>query len=588
MNALRQAQPASIPRRPMGGSPGAPRPNAPRNRLTSLLSVTSTSVALLCGCEIRNSFQEAAQELANPDPETVEEGGRLVVEGSFRNLRFDGSTADDAFVVAIESKQELIITPFSGAKGCSAGPATRFVESVSRTNDEDAHLDSRIPFEVPATDDEPRTLRFTNFACDLDSVSVPNGDLPLDRSFAKEPGVLVQNRVDGELYFVSPWDDRKTRIASKLQPIYGGDLGWIAPGIDNKTWLWTLEDGQVVARDANFDEVLRVGKDVASIVLSAGGADGPMLGLRQRDGTLSYTLAGDPDKSTVVDTDACGVQFNTGAHGRELVYFSPCGDRNLNVFELETDTHRTIRSGIVDYRIVGDTETGPVLLYVTEPTTEPGIGTVWARWGQNEPIKLGESGNLRLARFSSSKRRARIVLDWSGESGALYSGVLGEEMEKIADAVAYYGSAGVITDFDGNNGDLYALDDDELTPIIKNVSTRGIRTDAQKDRALFLSDFDGVEGQLTLVESGVVRRMTKRVRPGAYQFTALLPMVTLLSDLDEETNTATLRLHRTDRDEVLHIADGVVETVEVAWPTEGLLYSAPAADPPGIYFARAL
>lgn len=545
---------------------------------------------LLCaaalGCELGNDLQSAARKIANPAPETVETGGRQVAEGEFRQLRFDGTTADDAFVVALKDRDELVIIPFSGAEHCSVGRARVFTESLNR-NDH-VKLDARIPFVAPATETTPETLRFTNFACEVDEVEVPGAGLPLSKDFTVESGFIAQSRSAGELFFVSPWSGERRVIGRDATPIVQADLALFASGARGAYWMWSIEAGELVARDSNLEEVFRAGTNVTAVWHGDGGGGGPMLALLDDQLRLSTVSASAPNAMTTVAEGACEAQFNTGTNGRELLFYSPCEERTLRVHELDTGTTRTIRSGIVDYRVHGSTDTGPLLLYLTDEAEEVGIGTVWARWGQNDPIRLGRNANFRMSRLSSSGW-ARIVVDWDGQGGTLMSGQLGEPLEEIAAGVAYYSSVGLISDFDGYNGDLHSLNEDnEVRLITESVSIRGIRIDQARGRALLLSGFDGVEGRLTLVEDGKARKMTERVRPSSYQFTVLLPMVTLLSDLDATTNTATLKMHRTDRDEELEIATGVIETVEVAWPTKGLLYSAPAAEIPGIYFVRTL
>jgi hypothetical protein len=310
-----------------------------------------------------------------------------------------------------------------------------------------------------------------------------------------------------------------------------------------------------------------------------------LLVLEDQARTLSTVFAKDPSSVEEIATDACDVVLNTGQFGLEFLYFSPCSERKLHVYEVETKTRREIRSAIADYKVVGSTDTGPVLLYLTD-VSEQNSGTLWARWGQNEPIKLGTGGNLSLSRLAGGQQ-ARVVVDWDGSGGTLLAGKLGDELEPLARSVTYHTSAGLIADFDGNNGTLYRFDpNDSLEQVAESISPRGIRNDNQLDRTLFLSDFDGIEGELVLIEGDRVRPLSKKVRPNAYQFTVQMKRVTLLSDLDEESNTATLKLPSTEYDDVAVINTGVAESLEVDWPKRGLLYSAPAADPPGIYFAE--
>ena len=106
-------------------------------------------------------------------------------------------------------------------------------------------------------------------------------------------------------------------------------------------------------------------------------------------------------------------------------------------------------------------------------------------------------------------------------------------------------------------------------------------------RALVLVDYDGYEGELTLIRDGEATSMSKNVRPDSYQFTVQLPTVTILSDLDEETGTATLKLRELDTENESVVSEGVSEVLEVSWPKSGLLYSIPAGVRAGIWFTEA-
>jgi hypothetical protein len=169
----------------------------------------------------------------------------------------------------------------------------------------------------------------------------------------------------------------------------------------------------------------------------------------------------------------------------------------------------------------------------------------------------------------------------------LLIGELGSKLETAASAVTYHTSDWLISDFDGNNGTLYRFGEDgALEELARSIARTGILNDRQLNRALFLTDYDGTEGELVMIDSKRVRPLSKKVRRDSYQFTVQEKRVTLLSDYDEETRTATLKLPSTEYDDVAVVNTGVAESLEVDWPKRGLLYSAPAADPPGIYFAE--
>jgi hypothetical protein len=227
-----------------------------------------------------------------------------------------------------------------------------------------------------------------------------------------------------------------------------------------------------------------------------------------------------------------------------------------------------------------------VLLYVTGDDGSPSVGTLWARFGQQTPIKVGERGHLGLTRLTT-EGEIRAVLDWGDVGGTLLKGEVDQDLDTLARDVVYYTSFGVIGDWDGQNGTLYQFEGDELVRVQRNVTTRGFRYDSLTKRGLVLVGFDGDRGELTLIQDGDATPLSKNVRENAYQFTVQLPTVTILSDLDDETGTATLKLRQTQSAIETVVSDGVSEVLEVSWPKAGFLYSVPKGDRAGIWFTDA-
>jgi hypothetical protein len=538
---------------------------------------------LLSGCELGDNLQNLAESLGNPDPTEVERPGHLVAAGSFSSLAFDGNNTDGPFVLA-RSDGHLTIMRFPDGEACDVGPAVRLATALARNEDA---LDARVPISVPpAKDEDPSELRFVNFACKVDKLRIPGGAL-LSQDFTKQKGFLVET-TDGKVLFADPWRNKLTTVAEKASVIAHGDRAIFAAGNNSEVWMWTLEEGELVARNADLKEVFRTGHDITGVLHTANGAGGPMFALFDAAKNLRTVLVSTPNDIKDVAANACGPQFNIGLHGRELLYFSPCDAHALQVHELETDKVFQIRSGIVDFKIAGATETGPILMYVVGPEEGASNSTMWARWGQNDPIRLGDNGHLGFSHLNS-KGEVRAIVDWDGAGGRMLVGSLGDRLKEIAKSVAYFSSAGVISNFDGSNGTLERLDDDDrLQKVADKVSPLGIRNDNRRDRALFVTHYNGFDGRLVLIDGDDVRTISEHVIPKVayYQFTAQENRITVLSDFVDKTQSATLKLPSTEYDDEGVISKGVQESVEVDWPRKGLLYSAPAAKEPGIYFAR--
>ncbi len=544
------------------------------------------------GCELGNTLGDVAGQLADPELESVETGGRQIAAGTYRDVRFDGTAADGAFVVALRDGNQLSITPFNGGKGCEPGPARAYRNALLRTEDDSKKLDARIAFQTPQTEEDPGELRFTNFACEVDEVTVPGGSLPIAVRFSADPGFIVQD-LEESLFYVNPWRNELKLLAEDAIRIDDKRRAIFAPGAGGAEKMWAIAGGELIVRDNQLRLEHTLGKDLVkedlvALAHSSSGAGGPMVALLNEAGDLYTALASDLDAVKRIDTNACEMGFNVGLNGRELIYYSPCEDRHLISYELDTDTRRDLGKGVQRYRITGMTESGPLVLYVTDVDEFlPEVGTLWVRWGDNAPIRIGERGNLALS-LVTVEQDMQVVLNWSDKGGDLYVGKLGDEdMDPVATEVAYMSPLGIVSEFDGANGKLQKLDaeDGSLELLAKSASIYGVKVDSLTQRGLFLSDFDGQEGALTLLDGTKTRLISENVRPGQYQFTALLPMVTVLSDL--EAGTATLKLRHLERDEEVIVSTGVAEAVEVGWPREGMLYSVPEGERAGVWFAGA-
>lgn len=540
------------------------------------------ALVLCSGCELGNSVQGLAEELGNPEPQYVETPGHLIVKGQYESIQFDGNSNDGPYVTALQDGETLAVIRFPDGETCDAGPAVDYWRSVARDGDA---LDARIPILRPATEDAPAELRFVDFACKADKLRVPHAEQPLGK-FVEEQGFLVQTD-EKQILLVDPWRGKQRVIAREAAAVERGVRGIFENGTDGERYMWTIEAGEVVARDRKLREVFRAGHDIEKLDYVRAGSESRLL-LRDSSDRLLVVHVDRPSELQTIATDACEPRVSEGQAGLELFYYAPCESRELHVLELETGVTRDIRAGIDNYKVVGESDTGPALLYVTHSASDENDTTLWARWGQNDPIRLGDKGNLGLSRVTS-KQEARIVIDWDGKGGTLLVGQLGEKLEARAEGVAYHSSAGIISNFDGENGTLRRFDDEHaLETIAKGVAAKGVRNDGVRDRTLVLMDYDGEakEGRLVVIEGESRRTLADHVRPDYYRFSDLTERVMVLSDYDEESKSSTLQLPSTEYDEQAVVASGVGEFIEVDWPRSGILYAVIDGKKPGIYFSK--
>jgi hypothetical protein len=221
------------------------------------------------------------------------------------------------------------------------------------------------------------------------------------------------------------------------------------------------------------------------------------------------------------------------------------------------------------------------ILYLADPDR-----TLWFQQGESPPIRIGEGANLSLARFTDQGELQAVVND--GETGGtLVMGVPGAPFRTLAERVVYMASAGVIANYDGQSGDLYRLEDDgSLTLLVERASPEGIKYDGQTGRILVLTDFDGGGFTLNLVDGCERTILARQVRPNSYQLTAQLDGVSVLHELDTESDSATLSVRLPLENRTIDLGTGVSEVTEVSWPEAGFLYSVTAGDTPGAWFSR--
>lgn len=566
-------------------------------QLQSTLLVAAAATMGLVGCELGQNLTDIADVLGKPEMETLDGEGDRLATGRFRALRFDGNGADGVFVVAIKTTDEeeprslLALIPFPAADGpCDAGPAGRYAQAVSRPGRSDKAGEARIPFLVPSTEDKPQALRFSNFKCELDDVTIEGGGIPIDSGFAADPGFIVQTE-ESALYWVSPWQEKKILITDSARTVSRDQRALFAAGHDGEQWMWTIEKGEIVVRDRSFAELARFGQDVDDLVHGADDDGRAMIAYHQESGEVRVAYASDLTSSARIESDACRVSFSSGNDGTRLLYYSPCEERNVVAYDLATEKRNVLAEGVANYRIIGERTDGTVTMYITNDDGNSSVGTLWARFGAEQPVRIGVNGHLGLTRLNTSGE-IKAILDWGEHGGTLSVGQAGVELEELLSDVVYYGSSGVIADWDGEAGTLYNLTS-ELTVerVLKDVTTRGLKYDSPTKRSLVLMNFDGDKGDLMLVRQNDQKEepilMSKDVQADSYQFTVQLPTVTILSGLDAETGTATLKLRKLDGSGETIVADGVSEALEVSWPKAGMLYSIPVGERAGIWFSEA-
>lgn len=556
-----------------------------------LLFVLLFGTSLGCG-----NLDALGRELGAPDKDSFEVPGRKLVEGKYDHISIEGTNVSGAYVVAEGEDKHLMFMPFDQAKPCTVGPYAGYGPLLKRASEDTTAPAKHLlrPILLKGTETVPTRLVFTDLDCKHKDLSFETSLLPLSYSFSKEGEILVVD-ANESLWNINPWAGSKSKVADKVSTLAGNGSRAIfgrSPG--GQPWMYTLEDGEIVARDQTFKEVFRASEDVEEIYYHVDGKGDVLLGIR-RGGTWTGLSVADPEDEFPIAENSCGIRIAEGKLGREAYYFE-CTTKALMLFRFDSEEHHVLGENVRDYRTFGKASDGPVLMYrLLDDVNDRDVGQVYARWGLQTPSFLGENTNFRLTSLDE-KGTQTVVNEWQVEdgvaSGVLKIGKVGEKLKTVAKGVVSVSSRDVISEYDGANGVLSRRSGDlgdKLTTIHESVFPDRIRVDDERDRMLMITDYDpeAKSGALTLVEKSKTKVLALNSVPGAYQFSAVDHLISVLSDYDEDTRGFTLQMAQTNRNAAITIDTGVVESLEIPWPRQGLLYSVMDEERAGLYFSLA-
>lgn len=547
--------------------------------------------SLACG-----SFDELGNVIGNRTKDNFETPGRLVVKGRFGRIGVEGTNGSGAYVVAERNDKNLMFMPFDSDSPCFVGPYAGYGPVLKRASETNTAKAEQIlrPVVLVATDTEPARLVFADLNCKLSDVSVETPWLPINYSFSKDGEILVVDAAES-LWNVNPWTGLKEKIADKVSTLASnGSRAVFGRGPDNASWMYTLESGRIVARDKSFKRVFRASNDVEEIYYHQDSKGDVLLGIR-RGGTWTGLSVAEPEEEFPIADNSCGIRIAEGKLGREAYYFD-CATNSLMLFRFDSKELHVLGENVRDYRTFGKASDGPVLTYrLLDEARDRDIGPVYARWGLQPPVFLGERTNFRLTSLDE-KGTQTVVNDWTVKdgvgTGVLRVGKVGGKLKTVAKGVVSVSATDVISDYDGANGVLSQRTGElgtELETVHESVCPDRIRVDDERERTLMITDYDPEtnSGDLTLLNKGKPTVVANNSVPGAYQFSSADTLISVLTDYDEDKAGFTLRMARTNRPGSITIDDGVVESLEIPWPQRGLLYAVATKGRAGLYFSLA-
>lgn len=559
----------------------------------SCLAIALGAVSLT-GCQLEGNLNELAKEFGNPDKDNFEAPGKRLSKGEYSYPSIEGNSSSGAFITALRADNHLTIVSYETLERCAVGPV-RAYRSPSRKDTENMSAsasDILMPVVLAATDDAPAMLVFSDLQCKLSEVNLETTALPLSDTFPAAGGLLAQDAVDG-VWYLDPHTGEKNQVADNAIAIANDSRVLFIDGPDNSRWMLTVEGGEVVGRDSSFDEVFRAGTDIDGVIHHKSASGSAVLLARNTSGGYVSIPLDAPEEVTAIADRVCSLKVYDGAGATRQMTWVDCESKDLFLYDFETEQTTSLASGIKGYRIVDQTDDGPLVLYLERDDSDDSeSGPLYARWGNADPVFLGEKGNIRMT-WVDKKGTQRPLVDWDADArtGTLRYAAPGSDLKDVAKGVVYVSSLGLISSYDGSNGKFSRLDKAKLTLVHEHVHPRGLRLDPDetRERLLMAANLNEEGAELTLVSGDTtVQKLIDNAIVDSYAFSLNANLVSVLTDADEDNpRIGTLQMVHIDRPVSQVIATGVLHALETTWPESGILYAAPAADDPGIYFAKA-
>jgi hypothetical protein len=558
-------------------------------------------VATLGSC----GYAEVAEQLGPSNKTRVEGPGVRLAQGSFRKLRYVIDA--DAWYLCADTDAGRAVTVFNvlQQRQCEI-PAVTSYSLYHRT----AQSPQRVLPYLTAVDTTTNrgTLKFVNMDCQSmprppspadpppPPLEVPDAELPLDssspRGFAVKTGtqLVLADPLNGttQTLIERPWQIERA-AAPTDKP------GWIV-----------RNDTEVVLFDSDWNERVRLGDGANNLVNNLYFVD--RAGLERIDAEAGTAM--------LVRADVCSVRNRLSDTPATLIYFSPCADRKLVIWEPSTDEivepsvsvdpndARYLKVGAERWlffaRDVGGVKELHALALTpdgTELTIGPRPDLDWTEWDE---YQAGSPPGARADLLA--------YLDLSGELGRLVAWQQDGTTRDLATGVwrwsrwipDLFGERSFLANFDGTAGDLItvcrkgscATDPPDAPAVVRRVPKPGnlaVGDDASGRPVLMLGDFDGTVGALYYAASTSGARqpfaaIAQRVPPERFALLSkyLFKGAVYLADYDSASMTGRLEYRSFELDAVGTIAPGVSEFLEVPLPDFGLLY----ATQDGIWYAR--
>ncbi len=556
----------------------------------SLLWPASLALTLV-GCHVDLS---GLNQLFSSDPTYLSLPGTRIGSGKYSGASIVGTNASGAHVIAFDAKVSpnvLTIFPFSGGKSCSTAPANGYLA-----------LDFGVRSTIPAIvgyhekSGSDTLLHLTTMDCKETLPPIKDRNYPLDATFDTPPGYLAVDST-GNLTFLDPFDKKTTIIANAAR---GTRV------VQNK--IWSIETPQLVVRDMQLNELARYGTRVTEFDLAQNAGVSVMYvdatcdaGASPCPGDL-FQVTDALGTAQKIDSNACNVIFPVHWGGLGVSYRSPCTDRTLVVYG-RSSSHATPSKTVVGDSVLGSPDVDligstPYVFYEKSDDPKASTGTLYGGvLGMDlesiaDGVQRDSSRGAPVIDKIGSEWRMTVDYDSSAQTGRLVTWSPGKSLTQIATGITQISGSVAIVNFDGSVGDLVALNGATVSkPLAHKVPRQRVLVD--DPGTAVIADYDGNAGTLLVAPAGTVdfEEVTKGITTdelsnGSVAFLQSLPAIGYLHDFDDQSGTGILGARIIETGDTFDIGIRASEWGEYGWPEPGILYITPEGDASGIWFAR--
>jgi hypothetical protein len=358
--------------------------------------------------------------------------------------------------------------------------------------------------------------------------------------------------------------------------------------------IWSIEGGELVARDFTFKVLKRFGSDVKEFDFTTDAVSRVAF----VDGTDLFVVTDKFEAPKKIDSDVCSVVFPSGWRGLGISYFSPCAARQLVLYGSahssdkgpgESDAKDVLGEGVLGDPLIGFSGDAAFAFFVSKADPSAPNALFGGTIGET-PEHIADEPETNRAKTPLVSRvgeQWEVKVDVQGGVGRLIRWKPGGPVRELARGVEMRDDPLAIVNYDGKTGDLVRIDAAGVSRVLARGIPKGGIVSAD-DGLAAVSDSDGLQGTLIVAPPGgsAFEKVAAGVRIDNFHFIQNLHGVGYLQDFDGTSGTGLLGVRVIATGDTFELGVRASEWDEVGLPEPGVMYVVPEGERAGIWFAR--